>query len=86
LKGQQHYSRSERLAKLAAENLEHEGLDAKVTNLIALAQVHATLAVAATTAGGGGGWRDVLDAPGPAGPPPSHPTPEGLPERRTPRY
>jgi hypothetical protein len=54
--------------------------------VIAVAQVHATLALAAATAGGASGWRDVHDDPGPGGPLlGSPPKPPGLvPDRNNP--
>jgi hypothetical protein len=80
MNGQRHYRHSEKLAAIAGKYLQNEGLSASVANMIALAQVHATLAVAAATAGAADAWADVLDDSGPEIPPPP-----GLLPRQTPR-
>jgi hypothetical protein len=60
--GPQHFRISEELAELAGEQLRREGTDpAAVADVIALAQVHATLAAAAAAAGGAAAWREVFD-------------------------
>jgi hypothetical protein len=64
----QHFRISEEFAEKAGEQLRREGADpAAVADLIALAQVHATLAAAA--AAGAVAWRGAFDPsrPGPPG-------------------
>jgi hypothetical protein len=67
MNGPYHYVLSEKLAKRAGDLVSREGQEALVSGLIALAKIHATLAVAAAAAGG----RDVLNDRGPGGPPPT---------------
>ena len=64
--GPQHYSLSEDLANEAAGKLSHGSDTSAVTALIALAQVHATLAAAAAAAGAATGWREVFHPDPPA--------------------
>lgn len=73
MNGPQHYRRSEELADKAKEQLDGEGSDtASVAALIALAQVHATLAAAAAAARGATSWQEVLGLRSPARPMPGN--------------
>jgi hypothetical protein len=71
--GPEHYRLSEEIANEAAGKLNREGSDTSmVAALIALAQVHATLAAAAAAAGGSTGWREVFYPRPPASPGPGN--------------
>ena len=64
--GPEHYQEAETQAESAARAIDDRMFDdARVS--LRLAQVHATLALAAATAGGSTGWHDVLDDPGQGG-------------------
>jgi hypothetical protein len=58
--GPDHYRHSEMLAAVAEKHLNSEDTQGTVANYIALAQVHATLALAAAAADRAPGWQDFL--------------------------